>query len=333
MSVDIRKALEKEILKEFNYNKDPEKTYGRTAIYLDERKGSDFILSLQAKSNFLSLINMPLVKTTSGKKLYGGTERGITGRVFTENFAEFLCFDSGKYQLASTDSNIFLTWDLLDNLALEQHHLLPFFNNYFKTQICLDMLQIAWVGKRIAPQTQELDLSDVNKGWLGLLAEQKPENYLTQGKHKRGNIKIFGEDADFSDLNELALSLKEKLHIRHQNRNDLVFLVGSELIAKSNNVIIDNVHLGRESELEYKKLLSNFGGLPTIIPPQFPSKCAVVTSLKNLSIYTQAATQLISYRNVEDLKRLNHKYYREEGYVVEDLSLIAAIDYTKVILN
>ncbi|OWZ81794.1 hypothetical protein CDE51_08120 [Pasteurella multocida] len=52
-----------------------------------------------------------------------------------------------------------------------------------------------------------------------------------------------------------------------------------------------------------------------------------------MSIYDLADSQHISIRQDEDNRAVIHSYLRREGYVVEDLSLMSAIDYSKVTLG
>lgn len=79
--------------------------------------------------------------------------------------------------------------------------------------------------------------------------------------------------------------------------------------------------------------MGSFGGMNAITPPNFPARAAAVTTLKNLSVYTEAESVRRSLRNDEDKKGVVTSYYRQEGYVVEDLGLMTAIDHTKVKLN
>ncbi|MEE6030822.1 P2 family phage major capsid protein, partial [Avibacterium paragallinarum] len=77
-------------------------------------------------------------------------------------------------------------------------------------------------------------------------------------------------------------------------------------------------------------LMGSFGGMNAITPPNFPARGAVVTALSNLSVYTEAESVRRALRSDEDRKGVITSYYRQEGYVVEDLGLMTAIDHTKV---
>lgn len=290
--------------------------------------------NIQQRSDFLKQINMIQVSTLKGHKLLGATEKGITGRKKEGRHLASLTHDQHGYELFETDSGVLLPWAMFDSFAVYADQLMSLYNEYVQTQVALDMLQIAWHGQSVAENTKNDDLSDVNKGWLKLLAEQKEENFLTGGAEDN-KIKIFGEGADFASLDDLAFELKQGLDLRHQNRNDLVFLVGADLVGRETKIISKKHGLTptEKAALGSHNLLGSFGGMNAITPPNFPARGAVVTSLKNLSIYTEGESVRRAFRNDEDRKGIINSFYRQEGYVVEDLGLMTALDHSKVKLD
>ena len=70
----------------------------------------------------------------------------------------------------------------------------------------------------------------------------------------------------------------------------------------------------------------NIGGMRAYTPPFFPGKRIVVTMLSNLHIYTQRGTSHRKSENVEDRKQYEDKYWRNEGYAIEEFEAYAAID-------
>lgn len=287
--------------------------------------------NIQQRSDFLKQINMFQVSHIKGKKLLGATEKGITGRKQNGRYLATLSHDEQGYELAETDSGVIIPWAMFDAFAIHKDKLTELYAEYVQNQIALDILQIGFNGQSVATDTTKADLSDVNKGWLKLLAEQRSANFLTQGA-EAGKIKIFGTGADFSCLDDLAFDLKQGLDLRHQNRNDLVFLVGADLVGKETKLIQKQHGLTptEKAALGSHNLLGSFGGMNAITPPNFPAKGAVVTTLKNLSVYTEAESVRRAIFNDEDRKGIRNSYYRQEGYVVEDLGLMTAIDHTKV---
>lgn len=291
--------------------------------------------NIQQRSDFLQKINMIQVTHLKGKKLLGATEKGITGRKKQGRYLASLGHDEHGYELFETDSGALIPWQMFDQFAIFKDRLGALYEEFTNNQIALDILQIGFNGNSVAENTTKADLSDVNKGWLFLLKEQKSANFLTEVAAGSGKIKIFGDGADYANLDELAFDLKQGLDLRHQSRNDLVFLVGADLVGKETKLIQKQHGLTptEKAALGSHNLLGSFAGMNAITPPCFPAKAAVVTTLKNLSVYTEQESVRRSLRNDEDRKGIVNSYYRQEGYVVEDLGLMTAIDHTAVKLN
>ncbi|BFQ93155.1 phage major capsid protein, P2 family [Gallibacterium anatis] len=298
---------------------------------LEVPKAAELGENIQQRSEFLKSINLDYVTDVSGYKLRGATEKSITGRKKDGRYLARLDHTQGKYQLAETDSGIIVPWAMFDNFARFGDRLAALYAEFVQTQIALDQLKVGWYGKSVAENTSAADMSDVNKGWMQLEREEKPENVMKDGATV-GKIKIFGEGADFENLDHLASELKSGIDLRHRDRNDLVFLVGADLIGKEAE-LINKAHGLTPTEkavLGSQNLLGSFGGMRGIVPPNFPARGAVVTTLSNLSIYVQDASVRRSYRNDEDRKGIIDSYYRNEGYVVEDAGLFTAIEFENV---
>ncbi|KGQ25056.1 capsid protein [Gallibacterium anatis] len=298
---------------------------------LEVPKAAELGENIQQRSEFLKSINLDYVTDVSGYKLRGATEKSITGRKKDGRYLARLDHTQGKYQLAETDSGIIVPWAMFDNFARFGDRLAALYAEFVQTQIALDQLKVGWYGKSVAENTSAVDMSDVNKGWMQLEREEKPENVMKDGATV-GKIKIFGEGADFENLDHLAAELKSGIDLRHRDRNDLVFLVGADLIGKEAE-LINKAHGLTPTEkavLGSQNLLGSFGGMRGIVPPNFPARGAVVTTLSNLSIYVQDASVRRSYRNDEDRKGIIDSYYRNEGYVVEDAGLFTAIEFENV---
>ncbi|MEH8109039.1 phage major capsid protein, P2 family [Gallibacterium anatis] len=298
---------------------------------LEVPKAAELGENIQQRSEFLKSINLDYVTDVSGYKLRGATEKSITGRKKDGRYLARLDHTQGKYQLAETDSGIIVPWAMFDNFARFGDRLAALYAEFVQTQIALDQLKVGWYGKSVAENTSAADMSDVNKGWMQLEREEKSENVMKDGATV-GKIKIFGEGADFENLDRLAAELKSGIDLRHRDRNDLVFLVGADLIGKESE-LINKAHGLTPTEkavLGSQNLLGSFGGMRGIVPPNFPARGAVVTTLSNLSIYVQDASVRRSYRNDEDRKGIIDSYYRNEGYVVEDAGLFTAIEFENV---
>ncbi|KMK51480.1 capsid protein [[Actinobacillus] muris] len=311
------------------YNVDPADLIAGKYFTLQVPQAAELGTNIQQKSDFLQKINMFQVTDVKGHKLLGATEKGITGRKQDGRYLATLNHDQKGYELFETDSGVIVPWQMFTNFARFGNKLFELYADYVQTQIALDRLQIGWHGKSVAENTAATDMSDVNKGWLTLLKEQKSANVYTG---TNGKITLFGDNAEFSNLDSLAFDLKQGLALRHQNRNDLVFLVGADLVSAETKLINKQAGMTptERAALGTHNLMGSFAGMPAMTPPNFPAKGAVVTSLSNLSIYTQSNTQKRRYEDNQDRKGLIDSYWRMEGYVVEDLDLMTAIDASKV---
>lgn len=292
-------------------------------------RGEDFSLTvpqaallgenIQQRSDFLKQINMLQVTDIKGYKLFGATETPITGRKAEGRHLATLSHTEGKYELAETDSGIVVPWKIFDQFARLNNgeKLAEKYSEFVQNQIALDMLQVGFHGTSVAENTSASDLSDVNIGWLQQLKTGKAANVLS--KHN-----IYGAGDDWATLDDLALELKQGLDYRHQNRTDLVFLVGADLANAEARYITKEAKLKPTERvaLGSNNLMGSFGGMQAITPPNFPAKSAVVTTLSNLSIYTQQDSVRRRFESNQDKKGVIDSYYRNEGYVVEDLGLM-----------
>ncbi|MFQ1014515.1 phage major capsid protein, P2 family [Avibacterium paragallinarum] len=306
--------------------------YDKSAFSLDEYQVKEMNEKIQQRSDFLNAINMIPVHQEQGAKIYGPLKPNVTGRQDAARHIIDQIDNEQGYRVYETDSGVTVKWGLLDNFSQHPEKFDHLLDEFVLDQIAANIMQIGWAGKSLAANTQAIDLSDVNKGWLALLAEQKPENVKATGKN--GKLKIFGENADYANLDALAIALRNQLDEHHRNRNDLVFLVGTGLLAREEQPITSiNPPAQEKTGLQNHYIANQFGGMKTLTPPQFPIYGAVVTTLQNLSLYIFNRSGRYSIRQDQDYKREIVSYWRYEGYVIEDLGLMAAIDPAMVILG
>ncbi|MFQ1049425.1 phage major capsid protein, P2 family [Avibacterium paragallinarum] len=306
--------------------------YDKSSYSFDKPQIEDISENLIKRSDFLNSIRWVYVNQEQGAKIYGPLKPNVTGRQdAARHIIEQIDNEQG-YRVYETDSGVTVKWGLLDNFSQHPEKFDHLLDEFVLDQIAANIMQIGWAGKSLAANTQAIDLSDVNKGWLALLAEQKPENIKATGKN--GKLKIFGENADYENLDTLALALRNQLDEHHRNRNDLVFLVGAGLLAREAQPITSaNPPAQEKTGLQNHYIANQFGGMKTLTPPQFPIYGAVVTTLQNLSLYIFNRSGRYSIRQDQDYKREIVSYWRYEGYVIEDLGLMAAIDPAMVILG
>lgn len=301
------------------------------SISLNDKAQQELMKEFKTRSDFLNAINWITVRNQKDKKIFGALKGTTTGRKSMGRNRSIVEYGD-IYQLQEIDSGVQISWRLIDELEVIQDNFAENFTRLTEQQFILDMLQMGWHGESEATNTQAEDLSDVMKGWIAQLKEQNPANIITGGK-SAGKITLFSEQADYKNLDELATALRNKLPPQYQERNDLVLFVGADLVAKANANIQGAFNYSENNGINNLYLSNYFGGMPAIIPPQFPRKCAVVTTLKNLSIYTQKGSCHRSIYNDEETMDYISAYLRQECYIVENLNLMAAIEHKNVVFE
>lgn len=309
------------------YNADLADVQAGKSFAVQIPQASILLDNIQTRSDFLQKINVALVKDIQGARLYGATEKAITGRKKVGRYRTTLDHTGDAYKCVETDSGIIIPWQFLDQWARHGEKMAELYAKFVQNQIVLDMLQIAWMGTSVAENTTKQDLSDVNKGWLQFVRENKAANVVSSGK-ETNKIKVFGENADYANLDALAYDLKQGIDLRYRDRNDLVFLVGADLVAKQSELIL-GAHALTPTEraaLNTTSLMSSFGGMPAMTTPNLPARSAVVTTLDNLSIYIQEDSIRRGMKDDDELKGVKDSYYRNEAYVVEDCGRFVAFE-------
>ncbi|MCX9039155.1 phage major capsid protein, P2 family [Citrobacter portucalensis] len=294
--------------------------------------------AVQESSEFLTKINMPLVTDIQGEKVFSGMQQTITGRKASGRYRRNIDPTGAKYVCAVTDSGVIIPWHLADTWARMGDDFMAKYAAFVQRQISLDQLMIGWNGTSVAassdPSAHKL-LEDVNKGWMQWMRDNLAKNILTDGK-TAGKIKV-GTDAtaDYTSLDHLAYDLRQGLDPVHRQRTDLVLMVGADIIAKEADAA-GKMHGRTPTEraaMKQMDLMGSFGGLPAVVPPQFPARGCVITTYDNLSIYTQTDSMRRAFKDDDELAGLVDSYYRNEAYVVEDETLFVGIEPANVVLE
>lgn len=275
---------------------------------------------------FLRMITTMPVDQLSGQVVKVGNYGIATGRKAGGRFTSDQDVDGFKYQLTETDSCSALTWALLSawGNAGNQNEFMKKMKDNATQRFALDMLRVGFNGTSIAatsdPVANPLG-QDVNKGWHQIVTEEAPDQIMTDPVY-------FDPDGagDYKTLDAIVTELKNTL-IHPSLRNDprLVVLVGSDLTATAQTHMMNQADKPSE-KVAAQQMDKNIGGLRAYTPPFFPGKRIVVTMLSNLHIYTQRNTSHRKSENVEDRKQYEDKYWRNEGYAIEEFEAYAAID-------
>lgn len=316
------------------YGVDPERLARGQVFAIETPKETHLLDNIQKKADFLSKINYVNVEDAQGQLIFGGSETLITGRNANGRHYGEVNPEGYTYQCAETDSGVLIPWARLDQWGSLAPQFAQKWADFVQRQIALDEIMIGFYGESVAKTTTDPQGKDVNKGWLQFARDNKPSQVLTGGKTS-GIVRIFGENADYKNLDELAFDLKQGLHERHRDAGDLVFLVGADLVAKEASTVYrgNSLIATEKAALTTHDLMKTFGGMPAMIVPNMPGRLAIVTSLDNLSIYTQKGSIRRAFREDQDAKAIKDSYYRNQAYVVEDLGKFAAIEYKNVKLE
>ena len=138
---------------------------------------------------------------------------------------------------------------------------------------------------------------------------------------------------DYKTLDAMASDLiNNVMHPAFRDAADLVVLVGRNLIAAAQYRLYTEADKPSEHNAA-QKLDKSISGRPAYVVPYLPGNRMVVTSLKNLSIYTQKGTKRRKTKDNDDLGRVESFLWRFEGYVVEEPLKYAAFDENSVVIG
>jgi P2 family phage major capsid protein len=275
---------------------------------------------------FLSLITVMEVDQIKGQVVKVGNYSIATGRKGGARFVTGQGVDGHTYELTETDSCSALTWALLSVWANagNQKQFMQLMNQNATQRFALDMLRVGFNGTSQAADTDPVANplgQDVNKGWHKIVSEKAAGQIMTDPMFFDVN-----GGGDYQTLDAIATELKNTL-IHPALRSDprLVVLVGSDLTAVAQTSMMNKANTPSE-KVAAQKMDKQIGGMHAYTPPFFPGKRIVVTMLSNLHIYTQRGTKQRKSENVEDRKQYEDKYWRNEGYAIEEFEAYAAVD-------
>tara|TARA_R110002050_G_scaffold57423_3_gene128938 strand:+ start:84803 stop:85825 length:1023 start_codon:yes stop_codon:yes gene_type:complete len=280
---------------------------------------------------FLASINILPVSEMTGQKIGMSLSGRVASRTDTSNPANertpkhLSNLDTTGYSLAPTEFDVALSYAKIDSWAK-----FPNFASLYMALVRLaignDMLQIGWTGASVATGTNigtNPLLQDVNKGWLQLIREFNGGSQYLLGA--TGSVTL--GSATFKNLDVLAKAAKDMLPVHLRNRDDLVLMVGNDVMSYQEDVYLElNGNTPTEKAMLSGRITKAYAGMPTITPAFFPDSTILVTPLKNLSIYYQDTSVRRLQKDkperneVQDFNSANH------GYVVEDELLTALIE-------
>lgn len=312
-------------------------------------------------SEFLGLINMMPVTQQEGEVLGIGVTRSIAGRTNTAGGTRRNPTDPGgseqKYTYLCKQTNF--DWARGYAILDAWRHRANFeqiLRDDIIEQMAMDRQMIGFWGTSAAAQTDRVanpNLSDVNIGWLHKIRTDAPAQVMADGAltvHSNGTdddalnaiyvkagVTLFDEsaanaqtaEADYSSLDALVLDAKRGIHERYRGDNDLVVIVGHELLDdKYFSIAQETGATASEVESTDRILRSTkmMGGLPAIRVSGFPGRSIMITKLSNLSIYWQEETRRRQLVDEPEYDRVANYESVNEAYVVEEYKLVVLVE-------
>lgn len=305
--------------------------------------------AIMKDSEFLQLINVIDVEQIVGQAVTVGEDHLVTGRTDepdTRFAGNGVAIDGYEYRLEETDSVVYISWARLAEWANSgsQKEFEKKLLAYAYKQISVDMMRIGWNGLAAAKKTDPIKFplgQDVNEGWHARMIRIAPNQVVGAGED--GSEIYFDPDgtigADgtklytYKTLDAMGSDLAN--HVigeEFKEDSDLVFIVGRSLMAAAQYRLYDGAD--KPSEKNEAQLLSkSIAGRNAYVLPYFPSNRMVLTSFKNLSIYTQRGTKRRKVKDNDEKGRLESWYWRFEGYMVECPTKYAAFDEHSVVIG
>ena len=316
---------------------------------------------IRVSSEFLQQINIIPVTQQEGQVLGIGASRSIAGRTNTANNTRRQPAPIGdssekrRYFCRKTNFDWSRPYAILDAW---RHR--PEFEQILRDDIleqeALDRIMIGWHGTHAADETDRdayPNLEDVNEGWLHKLRTNAPEQVIDDGSltvhsddsdddelqaiYIKPGVELYDEsggnqqdaEADYSSLDALVRDAKRLIHERHRSSNDLVVIVGHDLVDdKYFNIAQTTGATATEVEATDRILRSSkmLGGLPAVRVSGFPAGAICITKLSNLSIYWQEGTRRRQLKDEPEYDRVANYESVNEDYVVEEYEIMALVE-------
>ena len=295
--------------------------------------------SLLDSADFLKSITYVQVPQIKGQVLKVGGHGILTGRKSAGRFSGGQDIDANKFELTKTDSCAFVTWDQLAVWANAQKpgEFLKLMKQNTSSRFALDIIRVGWNGTSAAVDTDPVANpmgEDVNIGWHQLVKTNAPDQVVTDTIYFNPDL---AKDTppklgEYRTLDAIVTELKSMLHPSVRNDPRLRVYVGSDLVASAQSRLMNQANTPSE-KVAAQMLDGTIGGCMAEIPPFFPEKRISLTLPKNLHCYDQSGTQERESKNVSDRSRHEDKWWRMEGYAVEEYEAYASIDEAAMILG
>lgn len=281
-------------------------------------------------NSFLSSISVLPVTELKGEKVGMSLSGRVTSRTDTSGNGERIPkhldqTDAKGYELFPTEFDVALKYAKIDMWAKFPDFAARYMG-LVRQAIGNDMLQVGWTGTSVAADTDLVAnplLQDVNKGWLQLIREFNGGSQYLLGA--AGSVTLGG--ASFKNLDVLAKAAKEMLPVYFRERDDLVLLVGSDVLSYQDDTYFElNGNTPTEKAALSGRITRAYASLPTVVPPFFPQSALLITPLSNVSIYYQDSSVRRLHKDKPEKNEVQDFNSVNQGYVVEEEEMTAFIE-------
>jgi len=288
---------------------------------------------IQLSSAFLQQINVVLVTELWGEKLALGTTGTIASRTDTDTTdrapADPTDLFPNDYTCKKTNFDTSLKYSKIDAWAK-----FPNFQTMFRDAVvgqqALDRIMIGFHGTSAAANTNRVTnplLQDVNIGWLEHIRTDAPAHWMKEVVPASGKVTI-GAGKDYENLDALVSDVTENLIAEAVRDNPaLVVICGRDLLQDKYFKRI-NQQQTAENELATDIIVSQkqIGGLKAVRVPFFPKNAMLITTLDNLSIYSQEGARRRQLVDNAKRDRIENYESSNDAYVVENYLLTAFVE-------
>lgn len=317
------------------------KSYGiestKSAFAVQEPVETWLNSAIQDSSDFLQRITMLPVTDRKGQSLKIGIYSPLAKRTnVSNNDRETTSMeppDGIEYECKLTEFDISFSYDLLDAWARYDNFMELYMQQVYR-RIGLDRILVGWHGTSAATETDpdtNVNLEDVNIGWIKLLIDHKPEHYLTESSDGTDQITI-GNFGDYKNLDQITYDIYTMIDDAQRSGSEMA-IVGRHLVANDMGKSLSSFAQQPTEKSQIIVLEKTYGGLPSLIVPGFPDKGIMVTDTENLSLYYQSGRTRRQMSDYPKRNRVEDFISSNDAYMIENLEGIAAIAAGNVVLD
>lgn len=283
---------------------------------------------------FLNSLNpFTYVKEIAGQKVGMSLSNRAASRTDTSGAGERVPrrlenLDAIGYQCHQTNFDVAIRYDLVD-LWAKFPDFAARYMAHVRRAIGNDILTVGWHGTSVAATTNIVanpNLEDVNIGWLETMRQFNAGQQYLDGT---GTVTLGA--ADFLNLDVLVHEAKQMLPIQHRNRDDLVCIVGGDILSSQEETYFEtNGNKPTEKAMLTGRITKAYANTPTMYAPFFPDGGLILTPKSNLKVYVQEGSVRRTHKDkpskdeVQDFNSANHDYVVEDeetAVFIENISI------------